>query len=226
MGYATNTITNAISAKQMIPKPLNLDSHYNGGGGSDPSGCGDESSEDNSGVSLEPYYYQSKRKGSRREEIAIDRVFTPRLLDSDDVCEAVTPSDVEDFDGVKNALKVLRSDERTLVFAVAVDKKEDENNAMTAIKCNGGTAFGGYARDLARDSYIVQCVECAQLGQIPFSYFLTMDNVGQWRIKVPLSEDVIEKHLTPANSLILTEFRKKWPKKKYDIHFIQMLGCN
>jgi len=179
-------------------------------------------------VTSSSYPYPVKKKSNRRSELDVPvlKVFSPSALDADDVSEALTPSDVEDFDDLKSSLKILRNDERTLVFAICIDKEDDEKNLMMALRCNGGTAFGGYAHDLPRDSYLVRCTECVQLGQVPFSYIVTMANVGEWRIKVPIPEVILEKHLTPQNKGVLDELRIRWSKKRYDIHFVQMLGCN
>src|SRR6185503_1572421 len=98
------------------------------------------------------------------------------------VTRALTPSDVEDFADLRESFEVMRSSERTLVFAITVDNLNEDANAVSAIRCFGGTAFGGYAYDRGRDSYIVKCIEFLQIGQIPFSYILTMKNIGDWRV--------------------------------------------
>lgn len=175
----------------------------------------------------EPQVKRRQSKPSKYDSpVAVDKQFSPDQLDPNDVSDALTPSDVEDFEDLKNAIRVQRSDDRTLVFAISIDRDNDDKNLMTAIRCNGGTAFGGYAHDLPRDSYLVRCVECVQLGQLPFSYQITMPNIGEWRQKVPIPEGVLEKHLTPQNKKVLDEYRRKWPKSRYDIHFVQMLGCH
>jgi hypothetical protein len=130
-------------------------------------------------------------------DIPVEKTYEPSRMEEVELMGALTPSDNEEFDDVKDAMQILRSTERTIVFAIAVDKKNEDNNVMSSIRCNGGTAFGGYARDAARDSYIVQCVEFLQLGSVAFSYVVTMPSAGNWQVKVPIPETVLEKYFNP-----------------------------
>lgn len=137
-----------------------------------------------------------------------------------------TPSDNEDFDLVRESIKVIRCAPRTVVFVIVLDKNKDENNVLSAIRCHGGVAFGGYARDASADAYIVKCCNFVQIGQVPFSLAITMPNIGGWKMEVPIPEKVLEKHLTPQEKHSLEELRKTYPVPEYEIHLIQMLGCN
>lgn len=171
----------------------------------------------------------TKSRGpSRWNDYPVEKTYTPS--DPFEVLEefahAVTPSDSEDFDNVRESIQVLRSNERTLVLAAVVDKGDEDKNIMSAIRCYGGTAFGGYAHDMAKDAYLVQCVEVAQIGHVSFSLVLTMPNVGIWQVKVPIPENVLEKHFSPGQKKLLDIVREKYPAPQYEIHFVQMLGCN
>lgn len=156
----------------------------------------------------------------------VEKTYTP----SDEMVyattEAANPSDVEDFADIKDAIHVLRSPERTLVFAIAVDKEDRDANVMCAIRCRGGTPFGGYAYDRARDSYIVQCVDFVEVGNIPFSFMQTMDKVGTWQVRIPIPESVLEKHFTPYQRRVIAGYGKKYQSPKFEIQYIQMLGCH
>lgn len=163
--------------------------------------------------------------GTVGKQAPVHKDFFPIRME-EELVGALTPSDEEDFDDLRSSLKILQDPDRTVVFAVVVDLEDDDKNQITAIRCNGGTAFGGYAHDRSRDSILVRCVECIQVGSVPFSYVMRLPGVGPWQAKVPLSAAVVEKHLPPKNKIALDEWRAKWSGKRYDVQFVQMLGCN
>lgn len=165
---------------------------------------------------------KSRPKQHPWEKVPVEKTYIPDI----EMDAAVTPADIEDFDNLRESFEILRSNENTLVFAIAVDQEYPDANVVSAVKCHGGTAFGGYAYDRGRDSYIVNCVEFHQIGRLPFSYVLTMKNVGEWQAKVPMPERVLYKHFTPQQKKLLDAYRDLYPSPRYDIHFIQMLGCN
>lgn len=144
---------------------------------------------------------------------------------SEDMKSSLTPSDQEDFDNLKQSFTVIRIGEPTIVFAIVVDNENDNNNVPSAIRCFGGVPFGGYCHDLGRDSYLIRCVEFFQLGNMPFAFQITMPHIGEWKIKVPIPEKILVKHFAPQYSKMLEEYREKYKKPRFDIHFIQMLGC-
>lgn len=167
--------------------------------------------------------YQPKRKQSVPLEVSLT-TFSPSM-EEEELAEAATPADMEDFDEVKESLKILRSPGKTAVFAVVIDREVPENNVVSALKCYGTTAFGGYVHDRSRDSYLAECVTCTFLGYVPFSLVLRMPNVGSWEINIPISDKVLEKHFTPKQIKLLNECREKYPKSRYTINFVQMLSC-
>lgn len=175
---------------------------------------------------------QPKRRATSRKakwDIPVDRTYIPDpcpFEPYEEVTGAMTPSDSEDFDNVREAIKVLKSAERTIVFAIIVDAEDEERNMVSAIRCAGGTSFGGYAHDVSRDAYLVQCIEFHQLGAVPFSLVLTMANIGTWQVKVPIPESVLEKHFAPSQKKALDVLRERYPTPRYEIHFMQMLGCH
>jgi hypothetical protein len=170
-----------------------------------------------------PSYGTAKKAKRPWESIEVQRTFTPELIAEE--ASSLTPSDVEDFDDLRSSFVLSKSMEKTLVFAIVNDKKNEDENLVSAIKCFGGVPFGGYAYDRSRDSYIVKCINFLQVGNIPFSYVLTMKNVGDWQVKVPIPEIVLEKYLTPRQRKTLNEYREKWPTPRYEVQLIQMLGC-
>lgn len=151
------------------------------------------------------------------------RTYTPTKMA--EMLPAITPSDNEDFDDLRESFKLIRNDEKTNVFMVVVDKENSDENILTHLRCNGGIAIGGYAHDLSQDVYIIQCVYCCQIGQIPFSFKLTMENIGNWNARIPIPKTIIEKHLSPDQRKSIEEYQIRYPTPRYSIDYIQMLGC-
>lgn len=139
--------------------------------------------------------------------------------------KAKLPADMEMFDTVRNSLKIYRTSERTLVNAIVVDKKK-EDNIIATIKCYGGVAFGGYARDCSSDSYLVECVQAVKLGSIPFGLRLSLPKSDSWTVDIPIPEKVMLKAFSPAQRKMLDDLKEKFPKDRYEIHYLQMVFAN
>jgi hypothetical protein len=137
-----------------------------------------------------------------------------------------TPSEIEDLDWLKESLGVYISQEPIIVYAISIDKEQKEHNLTNSIRCFGGIAFGGYAHDVSKDSYLIQAVEYLQLGNLPFSFVISIPSAGNWKAKIPAPEKVIEKYFSPDQRKALELFREKYKTPKYEIQFIQMLGCD
>jgi len=168
---------------------------------------------------LDPSPYTEEMKAVFGENV-VGEILPP--LESN---EATNPTDCEMFDAIREHLKIYRIQERTIVYAVVVSK-ELEQNESSAIRCYGGVAFGGYARDATRDAYLVNCAEYISVGTVPFALQVAMKKVGDWKIKIPIPEKVLEKAFTPQQRKLMQMYREKYPAEKYDIHYLQMLGAN
>jgi hypothetical protein len=129
---------------------------------------------------------------------------------------AETPSDKEMFDNIRDKLLIFRTHERTIVYAVVIDKN-GEYNQISALRCYGGLAFGCYPHDMNRDAYLVDCVEYAQIGTIC---------VGEGRVKIPIPDKTAEKSFTPNQRKLIQILREKYSSDRYEIRYLQMLGAN
>ena len=147
------------------------------------------------------------------------------VLPEIDSSNAKNPSDIQTFEQIRNDLKIIRVAERTLIYAV-VKSKEADHNVLCKIRCLGGIAFGGYARDSSTDSFIVECVEYRHLGTVPFGFKISMPKTGSWMMDIPIPEKVLEKSLTPPQRKALVEMREKYPFPKFDIFYLQMSLSN
>lgn len=117
-------------------------------------------------------------------------------------------------------------DEKTIVVLVIRDLMYPENNIQKHIYCQDGVGFCGYVRDLTKDSYIAECVDFVSLGNIHVSYKIKMPNTGGWSMQVPMPESVIEKLISPYYKRILDEAKQKYPHPKYELNYMQMIGCD
>lgn len=143
---------------------------------------------------------------------------TKELLPEMESQQAETPSDREMFDNVRDDLLIFRSHERTIVYALAVDKT-GENNQMFALRCFGGVAFGCYPHDTGRDAYLADCMEYIHIGTIPFAI-----RVGESKVKIPIPDKVLERSFTPNQRKMVQLLKEKYPE--YEIRYLQMLGAN
>jgi hypothetical protein len=116
--------------------------------------------------------------------------------------------------------------EKTVVVLVVRDVKHPKNNKHKRIQCQDGTGFCGYVLDLASDSYIVECLEFISLGNVHASYTLTMPNTAGWKMQIPMPESVIERLISPYHKRVLVQTREKYPRPDYELHFMQMIGCD
>jgi len=172
------------------------------------------------GYTRKSAYTPSYMEPSVRTEME-DAAILPELADSD----AKLPSDIEQFDEVRNSIRIARTPDRTLIYCIVVDKK-GEQNIVAGLRCYGGVSFGGYARDVSGDAYLVECVQAVHLGNIPFSFRLEMPKVGNWSVDIPIPEKVLEAAFAPAQRKTLSDLRDRFPDDRYEFQYLQMLLAN
>lgn len=136
------------------------------------------------------------------------------------------PACAEDADIFCQSLNLSTEVEQTILFVIAVDTESPEENLLNAIRCYGGQALGGYLYDQAKDSYLVHCREFLQLGNFPFSYSIGLKGVGDWSANVPVPSKILEKYMSPQQREILGQFKTRYSNSRFEIQFVQMIGCN
>ena len=67
---------------------------------------------------------------------------------------------------------------------------------------------GGYVYDAVSDSYLINCVDCCLLGMVPFSLKMTIPDVGNWSVYVPLCEKIISDSISTSQNEDLNKFNK------------------
>jgi hypothetical protein len=146
-------------------------------------------------------------------------------------------SDMSDENKKQNEVDILTSLQvqevggRTHLVAIVIDKGDSVKgdpgrNTRQAVKCNHGQAFSeGYPYDQGTDSYMISCVHQVPLGHIPVSYQLTMPGVGDWHLRIPLPEVVVNRYLTGTQRSRIAELQGKYAQPRYVVQIMQMSGC-
>lgn len=126
-----------------------------------------------------------------------------------------------------NALSVkITNTERTYIYILITNKENEEHNRRLSIRCNSSKPFGNYAYDVNNDSCYVEGIDLANIGHINIGGFISMDKTGNWNIRIPLPESVIDKHLSIDQKKALKSFLAKYNAEKFIVHYIQLGGCN
>jgi hypothetical protein len=128
----------------------------------------------------------------------------------------------KDIKDVRSALILHMEQQSTYLMLVAVNKNGSHNEQMR-IATNHGTPIGGYVIDHVNDQYIINCFDYINLGTVPVSFTMRMDNVGNWGIKVPVPETVLKRYLLEEQKAEIKKFREKYSDNEVEYHFIQMV---
>lgn len=84
---------------------------------------------------------------------------------------------------------------------------------------------GGYAYDAQNDLYIVNCVDHIVLKNIPFSFKLSVNNVGNWSKIVPFPESIIKNLLNEDERMNLKHFEDIYSKEEFEFRYVQFAIC-
>lgn len=126
---------------------------------------------------------------------------------------------------LQRKLLVKPSISSTFVVVMAYDTQSD-SNIVNRISCRRGAPIGGYVYDSQNDCYYVECTDFLNLGLIPISYTATLPGDPHWKIRLPLSESVIKKYLSPLQKQELRNFLKRFKAPRFRINYIQMVDPN
>lgn len=123
---------------------------------------------------------------------------------------------------ILNSFEVLSLDEQTYIVVVA--KHLDAiKNIINRISCSKGLPIGGFTYDAQNDSYYVECADYLHLGYIPIAFSVKLNN---WKMRVPISENILKKYLTTLQKKELKNFKSHFPSESYEIQYIQMVNPN
>lgn len=119
-------------------------------------------------------------------------------------------------------IKLVESEEKSFLIVAAIAKDKNKNS-ITKISCDIGTPLSGYVYDTQSDSYIILCNSYINLGIIPLSLKLVMNNHSNWFCRIPLPYKVIIKKLTKMQKMDLAKFASQFSDDEYTIEFIQTI---
>jgi len=128
---------------------------------------------------------------------------------------------------IRASITVQEECGRTYLSAIVIDQNDTANgNRRASVRCHHGSAFSaGYPYDQASDSYIIPCATHIALGYVPIAYYLGMPGTGNWRVRSPLPEVVVNRYLNGVQKSKIAELQQKYPQPRYVIQIMQMAGC-
>lgn len=117
----------------------------------------------------------------------------------------------------------LRS--KTNLYLIIVDKRA-ENNKPVLLPCQHGVPINGYVYDAKNDAISVSCVSYHEIGPVNGSIQISMPNCCGWKKQVPLPFDAIIRLLNSSQLKLYKDIQEKYKANNFELHFIQMTGCN
>lgn len=143
--------------------------------------------------------------------------------------------DIKEF---KGKLKLIKTDSPSYVVMI-ISHKEYNKNDICKLSCrrmipmDGYSTnkkivpIGGYVYDFVSDTYSVNCIDYLSLGFLPFCFKMTMENVGQWSVFVPIPEKIIRDNLPDLQKSDLDKFKLLYNnKEEFNQEFIQFVGTS
>lgn len=114
---------------------------------------------------------------------------------------------------------------RTMVYIIAVDKRV-ENNRQQSLPCHSASHINGFVYDAKNDAVIVNCADFRELGWIDGSFVISFEGCGGWRREIPLPPEALAKLFTSQQLRVVRDFAERYSNPVFEIHYIQMTGCN
>lgn len=125
-----------------------------------------------------------------------------------------------DFREIRKSIKFESDTYGTYVVAIA-ESNDFEDNITLEIPSNYGRSMSPEVHNSLRGVYYINGVEYHQIGLIPFSCKITMDNT-EWCVNVPMPESVIMRHLTVKQKKLFEEWKSQ--NNGCQIRFLQLNG--
>lgn len=132
--------------------------------------------------------------------------------------------EVEDFRDFVKEMSVEITREKTFVTLVVINKKDNKANKPSSISTKFGHPLGGYVYDRETNSYYLECVEQAEIGYVNCSLFISLPNIGHWKLPVPIPVSVLSRYLSYNQNKIVKLFKDKYNQETYELQFVQIRG--
>lgn len=122
----------------------------------------------------------------------------------------------------KKKMKLTRTSRATIIVAIAVSERRDENRRCE-ISCKEGTPIGQGVYDFVSDSYYVDCASMHHVGIVTFGYEMEIDGVESWCVSVPMPDTVFKPYLDAVDVQKLDEWRDTI-SRRWKVKYIQMMS--
>lgn len=126
---------------------------------------------------------------------------------------------------VLNSFEIISLIDQTYIIVMA-KHKEKVKNVINRISCSKGSPIGGFTYDTQSDSYYVECVDYFHLGYVSASFFIKIKELNNWKIRIPIPENILKKYLTTLQKKELKNFKNHFKSDLYEIQYIQMINPN
>lgn len=123
---------------------------------------------------------------------------------------------------IKRKFKFRFVSDATFVIAIAISKNDFENTYQK-IATTHGDPIQELLHDKVRDRYEFSCKDFLELGSVPFSCVLHMDELTDWKVNIPLPKTLFMKYLDEKVLSDFKDWKEQYPKTQYKIEFLQMV---
>ncbi len=129
---------------------------------------------------------------------------------------------LKDSKDIKKSLVLDQNYFGVYVFAIAINNNFDLNKRIE-ISTQFGTPLTPEVHDTVRDVYILEGVETFELGFVPVSYRLIIEE-ADWDTHVPLPFSVIKRYISNDVKNQYFNWSHKFKDANHRIQYLQILG--
>ena len=109
----------------------------------------------------------------------------------------------------------------TRIFAIAISNTLYGNDEL-CIPTTTGDPICDDVHDMIRDCYLVEGVETLDLGTVPISATMNMDEIYGWHIDVPIPLNIMKRYMTEDQKTKFDNWKQRFRGNQYTIKLIQM----
>lgn len=107
------------------------------------------------------------------------------------------------------------------IYAIAVARLEELNRDLN-IPTQPGDPICDEAHDLVRDCYYTYGVDFVDLGEVPISMSVRMEDVCGWEVDVPIPLNVLRRYMTDEQKLKFNRWKQRYRSKEYEVKLMQI----
>ena len=129
----------------------------------------------------------------------------------------------QEIESLRSSLRITRSDTSMYLIAVAIHEDRDKNTKIKISTCKG-MPLGGIVHDALRECLYVMGIDSFNVGAVPISFAISIDDCPHWSAQVAVPNELIDKYLSERQRHELRSWKQNYPKCK--IVFLQLLHHN